>query len=584
MRCLCRGYEEGRADFTKVAGTLLENVRPEYRPSLHYPADYGDSSNCSDGSEYYRAAPFTALYSELAFVLGHTRALQYVYDHVGTVDENTAMVCWQASGGVGPCTTSVSTLPSNSYYRKMLDTDAALCPGAGQSAAEISAVFHNRVKDGDPSDSDAMTTYPWKDDIPNTDARGPLLPATEFATSTSYSDGPHTGTWGTGELKLDYWIGSHADHDSFAFIARAGETYRVESLWLGGTADTVLEILDLSGEVLASNDDCTRGICSWCRTNAQGGSNGLASCVQFVPNETKTYVARLRPYSANTLGTYDIRFELQGDDLGDTRSAGNPAPAGSQTYQMNTSGDEDWIRIYAADGFSVTACSANFVPRVRVYQGESQTPVADTTVGSCPGSPLWVGVAQPSYYNVQVTSNNGATGAWSFSVNNPTDQDLDYGLTYAIPLTLAADQGTSLTLNFETAQDEDWLALDAVPGYVYNLTTDAPTGLIPKLELYAPKRVGIEGTGTPPAYDNPTMFTSVLKDWQGIDSSGQGLGMWMMADVDSALGSIGSALTFTAPVRGMYYVRVSEVAHQTGAYRVLASRSHYAHATFLAYP
>lgn len=585
MKCLCRAFEEGRADFTKVAGTRLENVRPEYRPYFQYPPEttgFFDADDCRDANQYDRAAYFTRLYTQLSLRVGHTRALQLVYDHVGSPTTTTALVCWQAAGGAGACTGT--TVPADSYYKYMIDSSRSLYAPAAEFAAEVSAVFHDFVTDADPSDGTANTTFPWYDDIPNLYAYGTLVPADDFAYQSAYSEGPVTGSWGSGDLSLSYGD----DHDSFKFIGRVDETYRIETYGLGGNADTKLEILDLEGNVLHSNDDCNTTDCSWCRT----GSDANHSCYDFTPSATKVYVARISSHDGeDTLGTYDIRFEMEDDDAGDAKAASNPVAAyGTRIALIDTNSDEDWYHLYATDDFTVNLCatSGGLTPTFTVYDASNNVILTKASTGACPQTTWTATISTPGYYWIKVASRLGASsGTYNLTVDNTgADQDIDSSAANAIPLTLAADQGIGLGLYFNSSGDEDWLKIDAEAGYVYDIVTEVPSGssVDTVVEVYAPTKVGLYGTTTPSANENPTFFKTVLCDWEGDANCHADLGHWMLQDDDSALTDVGSNVTFTAPVKGTYYIRVTNKAENTGKYNLVVSRTHYAHATFLAYP
>lgn len=84
------------------------------------------------------------------------------------------------------------------------------------------------------------------------------------------------------------------------FELTAGTTYVVETYALVGDTDTVLELrrsssattADAADPIVAENDD----------------TQGLASRVEFTPAETGPYYAHVRPYSAETGGTFSIRI------------------------------------------------------------------------------------------------------------------------------------------------------------------------------------------------------------------------------------------------------------------------------------
>ncbi len=84
------------------------------------------------------------------------------------------------------------------------------------------------------------------------------------------------------------------------FQLEAGHTYVIETYALEGATDTVLELRQSSDPrqavesdaVVAENDD----------------TDGLASRVEITPNESGAYYAHIRPYSAETGGTFSVRL------------------------------------------------------------------------------------------------------------------------------------------------------------------------------------------------------------------------------------------------------------------------------------
>ncbi len=108
------------------------------------------------------------------------------------------------------------------------------------------------------------------------------------------------------------------DTDWVAFNATGGASYMVETLNPGPDADTIIELYDANGAMVAQNDDHTPG---------------TSSQVAFAPAATGNYFARVRQYNPSNLGAgteYDIRVQ-QGTPTPTPTPSVTPTPTPTPT-------------------------------------------------------------------------------------------------------------------------------------------------------------------------------------------------------------------------------------------------------------
>ena len=108
------------------------------------------------------------------------------------------------------------------------------------------------------------------------------------------------------------------DTDWVAFNATGGVSYMVETLNAGADADTIVELYDAGGALVAQNDDHTPG---------------TSSRVVFAPTTTGNYFARVRQYNSANFGAgteYDIRVQ-QGTPTPTPTPSVTPTPTPTPT-------------------------------------------------------------------------------------------------------------------------------------------------------------------------------------------------------------------------------------------------------------
>lgn len=175
--------------------------------------------------------------------------------------------------------------------------------GAGQGsrlifAPPISGDYLLHIKDRSPSVAGAATAYDLRvaqrfcqpDALENDDALDLAKLVTPNNTVTAHNFCPG------------------GDTDWLVFTAAAGTAYLLESTDLGPEADTVIELYDANGVLLAQNDDHTPG---------------ASSQVVFTPAKSGNYFARVRQYNPAYFG--------QGAEYGIRLRLGSPTPTPTVT-------------------------------------------------------------------------------------------------------------------------------------------------------------------------------------------------------------------------------------------------------------
>ena len=524
-------WEEGRAMLGALAISAFEGTREEYEPGLLYPDDF--SNNLYNGG-----ALFTAVYGRHILNVGVAPGLKGIHHSLADPDVSTRMVgsCVDSSGD-GHVT--VSECPSNSFYRHMLDSDAALWSGRYRRDTEISDTFHFHVTDASRALAGAQT-FPWADEMPAHRTSPPFLPV-ESGGAKNVTAGPGEGS---GSLRLT----SSSDYDTIMFHARAGESYYIETTGLASGMDTYLEVLDKTGyeTVLASDDDC-------------GAST--RSCLTFAPGSSGYYRVRVSPIFGSATGpskTYTLRVTTQNDDYGDDiDNAHAYYPGWWKGGQMHSAGDVDVFKLVSRSSQTLTylGCPTSGSFPVRVQVVDSLGLLIDTHDSTTCSGFTSVTIGSGVYF-LKVSSPTGATGTYNFATFGLGDIDIDSTPENAWTLTNDARSGRVLATSFDDAADEDWFQFTSTQqGRWFVVETWGLAGSVDtQIEIYAPDDTIFGRTGT----------LDVLPD-----TSGQGEGHWMLRDDNGAIDDGGSRLAFVTPVAGTYYVRVINSGTGTGPYQLM---------------
>ena len=547
----CGCWEEGRADFAAIAMDRLEKSRPEYDPKRSYPGSFATSTDVYDAGSVW-SAMYTH-YMQLAgqFAIGDVNA------NLNQVDTSTRMV--------GNCTsgTDISTCPVNSFYRQLIANQQALSAPKWRNTQEISEVFHAHVTDANRAVA-GNQAFPWADEMPNRFLNSPFVYTEEpFGARYYVTDGPSGG----GTLRLD----SIDDNDTVMYFARAGETYTIGTDNLAAGVDTMVEVFKITStnEVsVAFNDDCAPPL--------------RHSCVTFTAADTGLYRVRVNPYPWSGLtgpgATYRLFIDSSLDDYGDTTAAAAAVSADNILHspqgRFNTGSDVDVFAVAvptAPQTLTYLGCSpsGSFDVKVEVIN-PSDVVVDSFTRRQCNGGPRNFTVNTTEMWKLRVTSPEGMSGDYALRVGlSSSDIDINGAYVNAWIMSGTSTYGS----RFGTTTDNDWYRIDATAGQYYSVETVAlDAGVDTKIEVYAPSQTlyGLAAQGLIDALP---------------DTSGQGLGHWMLSDSNGALRGVDSRAAFWAPISGQYYVRiVPEGTPTVGRYLVAFNDNAGANLPYPAYP
>lgn len=517
----CGCWEEGRAMFAGLGMGKFEHTRGEYLPSLTYPANYTTAG--SGGSVYKAGAIWTAIYTDFMLQGGVRQSLGTVTRNLGTPSNTTKMV------GACSSSTDYTTCPSDSFYRHLVssvDTNFRY---------EVSKAFHAHVTDADRATA-GNQSFPWADETPDRTV-SPVFLAVENGASITVTSGPDTGS---GSLRLD-----HADDaDVFSFVGRAGKSYLIETDTLATGVDTMIDVFSGESVIEASGDDC-------------GAST--RSCLTFTTTENRLYRVRVSSYPGRTVGpsaTYQFKIRMLNDDVSDgTAGAAALAPDGNyQAGVFDTGTDVDVYRVASSGSqtLSFLGCSdAGVSTKVEVIDPTSAV-ISMITNTSCATAPQTVTIGAGVYF-LRATAATGATGVYKVKASLTADIDVNNTLANAWLLD-SSDARRLVATKFDSTSDEDWYKFTTTSGHWINVETyDMANGADTVIEVYGP--------------------TSMLfaQYYMTDTSGGKALGQWMLRDDDGAHASLGSRLSFFAPVDGTYYVRVRPYSSGAGTYKLMFS-------------
>ncbi|WP_322495786.1 M4 family metallopeptidase [Chloroflexus sp.] len=279
------------------------------------------------------------------------------------------------------------------------------------------------------------------------------------------------------------------DQDWIFFGATAGYSYRIETLNLASCSDTVLELYNSSGALLAYNDD---------------GGGGWASRIDWVAPSSANFYVKVRHYSSSAYGActaYDVRVTSSGI-VGDTYEPDNTLSTAksitvngaAQQRNFHIAGDQDWGYFdvnaghrYVMRTFNLGSCSDTVL---ELYNSGGVLLAQNDDGGGGLASRIdYTAPANARLYLKVRHYNPSASGAC-------TQYDLEVTRTSLNPDAYEPDdtmaQARSFTVNdagqdhnFHSATDVDWKVFTAAGGltytiYTYNLGAEADT----VLELY----------------------------------------------------------------------------------------------------
>ncbi len=265
------------------------------------------------------------------------------------------------------------------------------------------------------------------------------------------------------------------DYDWVAFNAQPDTIYTIETLNLGMCNDTVLDLYNASGTLLANNDDY----------------NGLASRIVWNSSSSGALYVRVRHYSSTTYGScasYELRVQSISNVTidafepdGSISAAQFIAVNGSaQNHNFHVPGDQDWVFFYPIIGWNymiattnLGTCGDTIIQLIDRYGN----PLAyNDDYGSLASRIVWTATSNDPLL-VRVTHYSNSTSG------NCTSYDLSVTGTAGIPIDAYEPddipaQSRAIMIgsgaqahNFHTASDVDWVYFDAVAGTTYTLYT-----------------------------------------------------------------------------------------------------------------
>lgn len=327
------------------------------------------------------------------------------------------------------------------------------------------------------------------------------------------------------------------DQDWVRFSATAGTMYRIETLNLGATADTVLELYNGSAVRLAYNDD-------------YGGT--LASRIDWYAPTSGTFFVRVRHYSSAAYGattSYDIRvlsISVTGDSYEPDNSQSTARPiavnGATQTHTFHVPGDQDWVCFNAVAGQSYVIETLNLASGndtvLELYNSSGTLLAYNDDYGGTLASRIGYTSPVAQQLCVKVRHYSSSAGGTHLRYDlrvvtvdsaTPDSYEPDNSPSEARTITPGTLDAPNTTIhNFHVAGDQDWVSLTAVAGGFYRFETD-------NLESRADTVI--------------SLFNSSLSLLAEDDDGGEGLA---------------SRLTWYAPTDGTYYLRVRHYSSSIG--------------------
>lgn len=130
------------------------------------------------------------------------------------------------------------------------------------------------------------------------------------------------------------------DEDWIQISAVAGYTYTIETVDLGATSDTVIELRDADGDLISSDDDSGTGVASKIVWVAPGNIDSAA------------YYVRIRHYNGNTTGA-ETAYTIVVTNSAPPQPSDTPQPSAADSIVRNGSfeeGEVGWIEDQVGSG------------------------------------------------------------------------------------------------------------------------------------------------------------------------------------------------------------------------------------------
>ncbi|NBS91058.1 hypothetical protein EBS67_13835, partial [bacterium] len=236
------------------------------------------------------------------------------------------------------------------------------------------------------------------------------LPMLQPVDLITLSQGTNSGSLSNNRMDIE----SATDVDVFSFTAnRSGPIQVSVSKAVGSNLDTIVSILDSSGNVLASNDD----------------SNGTTnSTVVFQADNNTLYYVRVSGYGG-TIGRFDISVtdltptvaetDGAGTDLTNTTALTVDVP---RTGNISSAGDQDFFSITASSSGVLTISLAAGVGSgldtyLYLYNSDKVLILEDDDSGSELNSLISTNVLTGQTYYLQASGFGSSTGAYTISAS-----------------------------------------------------------------------------------------------------------------------------------------------------------------------
>ncbi|NBR06899.1 MAG: hypothetical protein EBT92_14150, partial [Planctomycetes bacterium] len=224
------------------------------------------------------------------------------------------------------------------------------------------------------------------------------------------SPGVNSGSLTNANMVID----SATDVDVFSFTTnRSGPIQVSVSKAVGSTLDTIVSILDASGNVFGFNDD----------------SNGTTnSSLVFQANNNNLYYIRVSGYGG-TIGRFDISITDLTSNVAETDGAGTDLSNTTaltigvpRTGNISSAGDQDFFSITASSNGVLTISlvagdSSGLDTYLYLYNSEKQLILEDDDSGSGLNSLISTNVLTGQTYYLQASGFGSSTGSYTISAS-----------------------------------------------------------------------------------------------------------------------------------------------------------------------
>ena len=310
------------------------------------------------------------------------------------------------------------------------------------------------------------------------------LPMLQPVDLITLSQGTNSGSLSNNRMDIE----SATDVDVFSFTTNRGGPIQVSvSKVVDSNLDTIVSILDASGNVLASNDD----------------SNGTTnSTVVFQADNNTLYYIRVSGYGGTT-GRFDISVTDLTPAVAETDGAGTDLThataltfvANSASFQGNISsaGDQDFFSITASSSGVLTIslaaeASSGLDTYLYLYNSDKVLILEDDDSGSGLNSSISINVLTGQTYYLQASGFGSSMGAYTISASISAADDhanqAGESATRLIVSSTNAVSNTAGTINPSTDNDVFLFKATADGSITINVTPTNNSALNSYLFVY----------------------------------------------------------------------------------------------------